>query len=427
MQDRVTVQLYKLFAEFGFGVLRFNFRGIGRSQGVFDNGMGELSDAASALDYLQSMNPNAEQCWVGGYSFGAWIGLQLLMRRPEIDGFIAVSPPANHYDLSFLAPCPASGVIIYGTRDSVTTPLGYGARDQPHPHAEEHQSRWRSRSKAPTTSIAVATRAKIISPKSKCTRATYLGAPPRRRRRVRRLRSADYSERRKAGFGPLEKPSGPFSRSHAARAAGVLRVVRCHVVRGAHAAHVRRAARRLHGARAVRAADAPHVVRRLHGARDTRAEAVGALFAAALGLSAFAATLSRTEAIAAAASAVEAAIAVHGRLTLLILLALRVVALRVQLRRWLPRLRPRTRPLRRRHRPCRRQSARCGGGHGRLHRPQQAEIVIRVLQVVFAENAIAGAGRVARELEVTLVNVRRRAAHLGLRTVLSIVRFGWLL
>ena len=121
MQDRVSVLLYKLFVEFGFGVLRFNFRGIGRSQGIFDNGMGELSDAASALDYLQGMNPNAEQCWVGGYSFGAWIGLQLLMRRPEIDGFIAVSPPANHYDLSFLAPCPASGVIIYGGRDSVTT------------------------------------------------------------------------------------------------------------------------------------------------------------------------------------------------------------------------------------------------------------------------------------------------------------------
>lgn len=121
MQDRVSVLLYKLFVDFGFGVLRFNFRGIGRSQGIFDNGMGELSDAASALDYLQGMNPNAEQCWVGGYSFGAWIGLQLLMRRPEIDGFIAVSPPANHYDLSFLAPCPASGVIIYGGRDSVTT------------------------------------------------------------------------------------------------------------------------------------------------------------------------------------------------------------------------------------------------------------------------------------------------------------------
>src|SRR5215813_5157105 len=122
MQDRVTVQMYKLFADKGFGTLRFNFRGIGRSQGIFDNGMGELSDAASALDYLQSMNPNAEQCWVGGYSFGAWIGLQLLMRRPEIDGFIAVAPPANHYDLSFLAPCPASGVIISGDKDIVAPP-----------------------------------------------------------------------------------------------------------------------------------------------------------------------------------------------------------------------------------------------------------------------------------------------------------------
>lgn len=119
MQDRVSVLQSMLFERFGFAVLRFNFRGIGRSQGVFDNGMGELSDAASALDYLQGMNPNAEQCWVAGYSFGSWIGLQLLMRRPEIDGFIAVSPPANHYDLSFLAPCPASGLVVYGTRDTV--------------------------------------------------------------------------------------------------------------------------------------------------------------------------------------------------------------------------------------------------------------------------------------------------------------------
>jgi hypothetical protein len=119
MNDRVSVQMFQIFTRYGFAVMRFNFRGIGRSQGIFDNGMGELSDAASALDYLQALNPNAEQCWVAGYSFGAWIGLQLLMRRPEIDGFIAASLPANHYDLSFLAPCPASGLLVYGTRDTV--------------------------------------------------------------------------------------------------------------------------------------------------------------------------------------------------------------------------------------------------------------------------------------------------------------------
>jgi pimeloyl-ACP methyl ester carboxylesterase len=61
------------------------------------------------------MNQNAKHCWVAGFSFGAWIGMQLLMRRPEITGFISVSPPANMYDFSFLAPCPSSGLIINGT------------------------------------------------------------------------------------------------------------------------------------------------------------------------------------------------------------------------------------------------------------------------------------------------------------------------
>jgi uncharacterized protein len=98
-------------------VLRFNFRGVGRSQGEYDQGIGELSDAASALDYLQSMNQNAKHCWVAGFSFGAWIGMQLLMRRPEITGFVSVAPPANMYDFSFLAPCPSSGLIINGTAD----------------------------------------------------------------------------------------------------------------------------------------------------------------------------------------------------------------------------------------------------------------------------------------------------------------------
>ena len=81
-----------------------------------------MSDAASALDYLQAMNPNAKYCWVAGFSFGAWIGMQLLMRRPEIAGFISVAPPANQYDFTFLAPCPSSGLIINGSADRVVPP-----------------------------------------------------------------------------------------------------------------------------------------------------------------------------------------------------------------------------------------------------------------------------------------------------------------
>ena len=122
MNHPIVLALYQSFVRRGFATLRFNFRGVGRSQGVFDNGIGELSDAASVLDWLQQFNPEAHTTWVAGYSFGAWIGMQLLMRRPEIKGFISIAPPANMYDFSFLAPCPSSGIIIDGEADEVVPP-----------------------------------------------------------------------------------------------------------------------------------------------------------------------------------------------------------------------------------------------------------------------------------------------------------------
>ena len=122
MNERITQNLFKTFKQRGFLTLRFNFRGVGRSQGEFDNGIGELSDAAAALDWVQSFHEEAQTTWIAGHSFGAWIGMQLLMRRPEITGFVSVSPPANMDDFSFLAPCPSSGLIINGTGDRVAAP-----------------------------------------------------------------------------------------------------------------------------------------------------------------------------------------------------------------------------------------------------------------------------------------------------------------
>ena len=119
MNNRIVFIMYQAFRRRNFSVLRFNFRGVGRSQGRFDNGIGELGDAASALDWLQTYNANAATCWIGGYSWGAWIGMQLMMRRPEIEGFIALSPPASLNDFSFLAPCPASGLMVHGEADEL--------------------------------------------------------------------------------------------------------------------------------------------------------------------------------------------------------------------------------------------------------------------------------------------------------------------
>ncbi len=119
MNNQIVYNLFYMFQARGFSVLRFNFRGVGRSQGEFDHGAGELSDAAAALDWMQSINPDAKNCWVAGISFGAWIGMQLLMRRPEIEGFISIAAMANRYDFSFLAPCPSSGLFVHGSEDRV--------------------------------------------------------------------------------------------------------------------------------------------------------------------------------------------------------------------------------------------------------------------------------------------------------------------
>lgn len=121
MNNKVTYVMYQTFVKLGFTTMRFNFRGVGRSEGTFDDGIGELNDAATILDWLQIDNPNAGGYWVSGFSFGAWICMQLLMRRPELDGFIAASPPANLYDFNFLAPCPVSGLLIQGDADEVVS------------------------------------------------------------------------------------------------------------------------------------------------------------------------------------------------------------------------------------------------------------------------------------------------------------------
>jgi uncharacterized protein len=119
MHNKVVFALHQTFSRLGFTTLRFNFRGVGRSQGSYSRGEGELTDAAATLDWLQATHSNAPACWVAGFSFGAWIGMQLLMRRPEITRFISIAPPASAYDFGFLAPCPSSGLIIHGDKDEL--------------------------------------------------------------------------------------------------------------------------------------------------------------------------------------------------------------------------------------------------------------------------------------------------------------------
>jgi pimeloyl-ACP methyl ester carboxylesterase len=141
MNHPVAAQLFLVFMKRGFSVLRFNFRGVGRSQGEFDAGLGELADAATAVDWLQANNATASQTWVAGFDFGAYIGMQLLMRRPEVDGFISVSPP--HQRLRFQLPraLPLVRPDRPRRRRRGHPRAGGGAHRRQDPHAEGHHRR----------------------------------------------------------------------------------------------------------------------------------------------------------------------------------------------------------------------------------------------------------------------------------------------
>ncbi len=119
MNNKIVVDTFQIFKENNFSVCRVNFRGVGKSDGEFDNGQGELADAAAALDWLERENFDNSQCWIAGFSFGSLIAMQLLMRRPEINRFVVISPQPNVYDFSFLSPCPSSGIMIYGNKDEL--------------------------------------------------------------------------------------------------------------------------------------------------------------------------------------------------------------------------------------------------------------------------------------------------------------------
>ncbi len=119
MNNKVVYRLFQGYVNAGYSCLRINFRGVGKSEGAYDNGEGEVTDAVTALEWLQDQTPSVGSITVIGYSFGAWISMQILMRRPEVSNFILVAPAPNMFDFSFLTPCPHPGLFVYGSNDAL--------------------------------------------------------------------------------------------------------------------------------------------------------------------------------------------------------------------------------------------------------------------------------------------------------------------
>jgi alpha/beta superfamily hydrolase len=116
MDNPVVRAIAEALQEAGYATLRFNFRGVGSSTGVYGAGVEEIEDARSAVRHLH------ERCGIpgitlAGYSFGAMVGLQAGVAMEEVGRLIAVAPPVGFADLSFLAHCEKDKLFIVGERD----------------------------------------------------------------------------------------------------------------------------------------------------------------------------------------------------------------------------------------------------------------------------------------------------------------------
>lgn len=98
-------------------VLRFNFRGVGRSAGAHTGGPGERDDARAALAWLAARYPE-QPLVTGGFSFGAWVGLEVGNADPRVQALIGIAPPLSLFDFDFLAAGRADLLAVAGDRDA---------------------------------------------------------------------------------------------------------------------------------------------------------------------------------------------------------------------------------------------------------------------------------------------------------------------
>ena len=121
MDNRIVYRSAKAAAEAGFAALRFNLRGVGLSTGQFDQGIGEKEDAAAAIGWLENRYPSLDLAMIG-YSFGAWIGLQVGCSAPQIKALVGLGVPLDLYDFDFLITSSKPALYIIGTRDEFCSP-----------------------------------------------------------------------------------------------------------------------------------------------------------------------------------------------------------------------------------------------------------------------------------------------------------------
>ena len=118
LHNKVVHRTAAVLHELGAAVLRFNFRGVGKSEGSFEQGRGELDDARAALEFLRERHPGARQ-WLAGFSFGAWIAARLAAEERDVGQLILVAPPVRTSSFEALRTATVPKLVLQGDADEV--------------------------------------------------------------------------------------------------------------------------------------------------------------------------------------------------------------------------------------------------------------------------------------------------------------------
>jgi alpha/beta superfamily hydrolase len=120
MDNNVVESIVRTYAAKGYSTLRFNFRGVGRSEGAYGDGTGEQEDVREAVAYLAQLGKTSID--LAGYSFGAWVNAQCIDHLSDVRRMVMVSPPVNFMDFSFFSQCPRLRLVIAGSEDDIAPP-----------------------------------------------------------------------------------------------------------------------------------------------------------------------------------------------------------------------------------------------------------------------------------------------------------------
>src|ERR687897_1366477 len=118
MHTKAVYRATKALAGVGCAVLRFNFRGVGHSEGTFDNAVGELDDFRAGLDVMASRYRGAD-LWAAGFSFGAYVALTVGALDDRVSTLIGIAPALHMYDFAALQVSRKPKFFVQGELDEI--------------------------------------------------------------------------------------------------------------------------------------------------------------------------------------------------------------------------------------------------------------------------------------------------------------------